>query len=347
MQVMARGYEKMLELQARTDVVLKGFVQNQLLAYRPDAQGLLQRVDDHWPEFDQRCPRKPPGRSISFVLAQWRGQRHVTWVDGEPPEPQWDSLDTIGNYLHQTYDQEEPDEEIEWDFRFHGLQLTEEQVEMMKPAAQREPPGPPVPEYIQKRFASVTAKIQARRKQKIKSRWGKTLASRKTSKAGQKWSKQVEAAGSKAEFAKKLIPKAVQKASRRSFSLLLTKNAKSKAKGKAKNKPHDKTGTAAKAASTKDKAASGGAPAKPWTGAMQWSVIKDHPLLKKVVRVVGASSCPEHIGKQGTVELVQICECAATGAQHSQVSLSIGKAKMCHVDLRDCLLYTSPSPRDS
>ena len=161
------------------------------------------------------------------------------------------------------------------------------------------------------------------------------MASRKTSKAGQKWSKQVEAAGSKAEFAKKLIPKAVQKASRRSFSLLLTKNAKSKAKGKAKNKPHDKTGTAAKAASTKDKAASGGAPAKPWTGAMQWSVIKDHPLLKKVVRVVGASSCPEHIGKQGTVELVQICECAATGAQHSQVSLSIGKAKMCHVDLRD------------
>ena len=316
MHVLARGYDRLRELQAKKDIVLRGFIQNHLISYRPDSQGQLQPVHLHWPDFDQEYPRIPPGRRVSFVQAQWRVKMHESWKDGEPPEPDWSRLDTLGNYLHQSYDKEEKDEPVEWDCRFHGLELTPEQEDMMKPASQRDPPGPPIPEYIKKRVSSVSAGIQARRKNKIKSRWATTLASRKTSKAGLKWTKALSVAGGPVEFAKKLTPKAVQKAARQKFS----KYAKSKAKSKAKTKPKYHT-------CTDD-------PAEAWTGPVEFSVLTDHQLLGKRVRVVGAASCPEHIGKIGDVVLVQMCRCAITGVQHCHVSVSVG-GKTVHADLRD------------
>ena len=43
MHIIAKGHQKLRELQAKTDIVLRGFVQNHLLSFRPDAQGQLRR----------------------------------------------------------------------------------------------------------------------------------------------------------------------------------------------------------------------------------------------------------------------------------------------------------------
>jgi hypothetical protein len=55
--VCGQALEKLQTLQTSKDIVLKGFIQNQLLTYRPDANGQLQRVKDLWPELEEKFPR--------------------------------------------------------------------------------------------------------------------------------------------------------------------------------------------------------------------------------------------------------------------------------------------------
>ena len=323
LHVVCQGYQKLQELQTRTDLVLKGFIQNQLLVYRPNAQNELVRVDSLWPDFAQAHPRTPPGRRIPFTLAQWRIAVHHTWEDGMPPEPDWSSLDTMGNYLHQTYDKEEkPDEAVELDCRFAGLELNQDQIDMIKPAEQREPPGPPVPAHIARRVSHVMATESARRKRKVKSRWAATLASRKSAKHALKWTAQVKAAGGTIQFVKDKMPKAVQHRSRQSFLQKAKQHAKATADGKSTSK-------------TASGGASGPQSTKAWCGNVEWAKVPGHQLMDKVVRVVGGGSAPEYLGKCGKVILVQSRKCINTGIQAYQVSVALTETKTLHLEASD------------
>ena len=98
------GPFELQDLQATTDIVLKRFLQNQLLTHRPNHNGKLVRNEYEWPDQASKHMRLPPLRQIPIALAEWRGQVHLSWPDMQPVALVWSQSDTIGNYIHQMYD---------------------------------------------------------------------------------------------------------------------------------------------------------------------------------------------------------------------------------------------------
>ena len=85
----------------------------------------------------------------------------------------------MGNYIHQMYDQEPPEEVIELDFRFQDLALTPEQIHMARPTLERQK------ELVQDSLVVQRFRAAAKRDRqrgKNKSRWGQTLAQQKIGK---------------------------------------------------------------------------------------------------------------------------------------------------------------------
>ncbi len=55
----------------------------------------------------------------------------------KPVAPDWSQVDSMGNYIHQMYDEEPVEDILLFDFRFEDLQLTEEQLHMARPGQAR------------------------------------------------------------------------------------------------------------------------------------------------------------------------------------------------------------------
>ena len=127
--IMGEAWHQLLQIQQEKDLVLHASISNQLLAFRPDREGQLQRVDTIEAPWTTQHPLLPPFRAIRPATARARLDGARDWPQGSPPEPDWSRLDRLGNYLHQLADV--PDrEEAELDLRFDELQLSPHQLSM-------------------------------------------------------------------------------------------------------------------------------------------------------------------------------------------------------------------------
>ena len=138
-QVLAEAVQRLRQQHAARDIPLTGAIQNQLLMFRPGANGRLQCYADDGPEWSQAHPLRPPGRGISLWSASQRLVLAEGWPEGVPPEPDWAQLDLLGNYLEQLGMPAEPgpDDIVIEDFPIADLELTEEQRLMLRPPEAR------------------------------------------------------------------------------------------------------------------------------------------------------------------------------------------------------------------
>ena len=154
------------EPRPKVDLFLKGFIQNQLLIFRPDHQETLQLFETFRQGWEQDCPRVPPGRGISLETSSKRVVfAQEKWVDGQPAKPDWSLLDKMGNYLEQQHHQDHQkmlDEPI-LDLRFQNLDLSPEQIEMIRPPEERMSDLPKVRHSVAQKTSQLQ-KIQNRRK---------------------------------------------------------------------------------------------------------------------------------------------------------------------------------------
>ena len=82
--VLGQALAKLQELQEKSDVVLKGFVQNQLLVFRPDEHHTFQLIDTCTAAWTQKAQRSPPGRGITPKSAGdrvWAWSRFQHWEE--------------------------------------------------------------------------------------------------------------------------------------------------------------------------------------------------------------------------------------------------------------------------
>jgi hypothetical protein len=170
--VLGQALAKLQELQEKSDVVLKGFVQNQLLVFRPDEHHTFQLIDTCTAAWTQKVERSPPGRGITPKSAGdrvWAWSKFQHWGEmGGPEEPDWTQLDKIGNWLEQNEDPPEaPEDWLLLDCRFEDLQFTEEQLRMMRPPEERLQDLPPVRRGLKEQFE---AKARVEKRQEKTSR---------------------------------------------------------------------------------------------------------------------------------------------------------------------------------
>ena len=191
LHVLDEALEKLF--QNNQNIPLLASLQNQLFIFRPDAQGNLALVDDQAWTREQKVSRKPVGRGICSWTADQRVDQFRRWEGGEPPEPDWTQLDNLGNYLHQMGMPAEPEPEalVIDDFRFDDLDLTPEQVHMLRPVEDRLASLPEVPGHIATRQEAKRRHDQRLTRRKTKSRWAGTLSRRLSSEASQKWRKEL------------------------------------------------------------------------------------------------------------------------------------------------------------
>ena len=95
--IMGEAWHQLLQIQQEKDLVLHASISNQLLAFRPDREGQLQRVDTIEAPWTTQHPLLPPFRAIRPATARARLDGARDWPQGSPPEPDWSKLDRLGN----------------------------------------------------------------------------------------------------------------------------------------------------------------------------------------------------------------------------------------------------------
>ena len=206
--VMGEAWHQMLLLQADRDVVLHAAIKNQLLAFRPDQDGTLQRIDQIIAPWTVQHPLLPPSKGITYRTAQARLEDAASWPEQGPPEPEWQKIDQIGSYLHQL--QEVPGrEEAELDLRFEDLQLTPQQLAMAASPESRLKKLTPVRYGVAAHMESrarIKAAIRHRTQKPGKS--AQKLSARCKRKFAQEALQKLEAAGSLPALSNTIMPAA-------------------------------------------------------------------------------------------------------------------------------------------
>ena len=155
--------------QLNPKVPLEGLIKNQFLVFRPNNEGVLEKIDEGkaW-----AVPILPPTRGIENKLARERLAARAEWVEDKPPRPNWEQLDNA-NFEWDQAPNEMPLAEAEnakvenvLDFEFGNLGLTERQKAMLLPPSARTR-NIEYPEAVRKRTA-------VNMKNKRKNKWGLT-----------------------------------------------------------------------------------------------------------------------------------------------------------------------------
>ena len=159
-------------------VPLEGLIKNQFLVFRPNEQGILEKIDESKP---WAVPTLPPTRGIENKLAIERLDARADWVDGRPPRPDWEAIDTATVQLSEVPNEMPPEEaENMLEFDYEGLELTEHQKLMLLPPETRIRQVE-YPESIRKRFGG-------RKCGKRKNKWGQKFKKLFVEKGRAKWS---------------------------------------------------------------------------------------------------------------------------------------------------------------
>ena len=280
--VMGEAWTQMMALQADKDLVLHGAIKNQLLAFRPDQEGNLQRIDSIRAPWTDKHPLLPPSQGIKPVTACARIDGAAAWPEGGPPEPDWTKVDQLGTYLHQL--QEVPGrEEAELDLRLRDLQLTPQQLAMAASPESRLKTLTPVRHGVAAQMES-RARIRTAIRHRVlrPGKWATKLSARYKQKFAQEANKKLQAAGSMAALSNTIMPGA------------------SGAKA-LKRKPQK----AAWAARKKIGSTAGAGQAQPEVQ-LTYEMIHDHPFLGAQVRVISPATMPELLGKIAKCQVVQL-----------------------------------------
>ena len=319
-QVVSRGLDKLEELQRSTQIILQGAIQNQLLAFRPDAVGDLVCIDD-WPaeEWTKRFPRRPVFRGIPQYLADHRVEEAKNWPEGVPPVPDWSVLDKLGNYLDQRHhpdeDPDDPESQaVVLDGRFADLTLTPAQMEMLVPIEQRISALPRGASHLTKKAAAAK-----KHKTKRRSKWAKMFGQDRFRKQVHLWKAKLVQAGSKASFKLQTFGTATRKHK-------LWHGARAKAKAIAKV----------------EHPALAPVPLAP----VPW---ESSPFLRQDVRIVKPDTHPQMIGLRGEVQ-AHHRKPDETGENQGTLTVFVTRAKgggtfqTVHIPVREvCLVSQLPA----
>ena len=136
--VVSQTLKALDQKEKKNQSILIGAIQNQLLVFRPDAQGKLVSIDDlsRHQKSTSRYLCLPTFRGIPKMVAENRMEAARGWPAGVPLEPDWTVLDRLGNYLdqghHPAEDPEDPESAaVVLDGRFADLALTPEQIQIL------------------------------------------------------------------------------------------------------------------------------------------------------------------------------------------------------------------------
>ena len=94
--VLERGLKSFKECNPR--VPLEGLIKNQFLAVRPTSEGRLERIND---AAEWAVPSMPPTRGIPPAQALERFRDMGTWIENNPPRPDWEKIDTASFSLRE------------------------------------------------------------------------------------------------------------------------------------------------------------------------------------------------------------------------------------------------------
>jgi len=174
---------------------LLGMIQNQMLIYRPTNDGRLLLLDAH-PCSEQLsaagCHRLPPGRGIPMAWVKERVQRAEAWVNGVPPDPEWEQLEGEGipSYLHHDDLEAEPEgEEDMFEMDVADLGLSDEQKKMLLP------PDVRMREMMVEGSGTVRAEARRRASTKRRNKWAAKFGGHFLGKSAAKWKERANAEG--------------------------------------------------------------------------------------------------------------------------------------------------------
>ena len=298
-QILGEALSKFRAAEESERIFVRAFVQNQLLVYRPDQDGQLQPVDDQ--TWARQCPRLPPGRGIPPRVAQQRvGEIRDAWQGGEPPEPDWAILDNLGNYLEQGHDApEDEDQIVEIDCRFEGLQLTEEQIHMMRPPEERLATLQKVRPAVADLTAAQKNRCQHKARSRFRSRWSAKFQKRHHQKASNAWKKRLEDAGGLEGLKSSLTPVLAGAKGQALGRLALQRQAKAEAKAKGQI-TNGKTIKGAKQIAKRQNSG----PIVQKSDQIILTECSEHQLLSQTVRVIDPAGASDRFGQAGVVSAV-------------------------------------------
>ena len=122
-------------MQKNPRVPLEGLIKNQFLVFRPNAEGILEKIDGSQP---WAVPCLPPTRGIENQLAIERQEARALWVENRPPRPNWEEIDNKTFQMSEAPVEMPPSEaENMLDFEFQALELSEHQKLMLLPVETR------------------------------------------------------------------------------------------------------------------------------------------------------------------------------------------------------------------
>jgi hypothetical protein len=278
---------------------VRAIIQNQLFVFRPDHNHqlvLFETLDQGW---EHQYPRFPPGRGIAPSVASKRVVDAASWPWGEPPKPDWSKLDNLGNYLHQVYHQELEAMAAEpiLDMRFQGLQLTPEQIYMLRPPEERFSELPAVRQSIVARQEQLHS--NQRRKLRRANKWATKFKARLHKAQADKMVARLELAGSKDQLRQSIPLKGTT--SKRAYVHALRRKRQRRQAG-LPELPN-------------------GRPRKDSPAQVTFQDLADHGLLNQEVRIISARTHPGRFARTGTVLAAQLRKIADQGP--GQVLLQI------------------------
>ena len=285
--VMGEAWTQMTQLQSVNDLVLHGAIKNQLLAFRPDEEGILQRVDQIEAEWARVHPLLPPSKGITYHTANQRLQSAAHWPSSGPPEPDWKEVDQMGSYLHQI--QEVPGrEEAELDMRFQDLELTPQQIHMTASPESRLKNFVPVRHGVEARMASRkrVEKAQLNKARVKPSPWAQKLSARYNRAFAEASKRKLQAAGSTSALSNTIMPVAS------GAKALKRKLVRARADARAGARKRLQKGAP-------------GAPGQPEVK-ITYQLVTDHQFLGERTRVISPVSHPNLLGKIAVCQVVQL-----------------------------------------
>ena len=191
-QTLGAAADHMVALQEKRDWVLRAALANQLLVFRPSAEGNLVCVDNDLTLQAEGLKRNPPTRGLRPELCEARVLEATTRGLTTFPKPAWEALDDLGDFRQVAPPQGDDDPENTLALPLAQLDLSEKQAFMLRPIQDRVKDL----QFSAETVAQVKSLAERQRnRRKIKGRWSSLLAKRHLQHHTSAWRQKLDDAG--------------------------------------------------------------------------------------------------------------------------------------------------------
>ena len=240
-QCLTQAADHMVNLQEKKDFILRATLANQLLVFRPDAEGNLICIDDDPVLKQHGIQRNPPTRGLRPVHCEARIDEARARGFDTFPKPSWEELDVLGDYRQVAPPFEDANPEDFLQLPAAQLDLTEQQLFMLRPIQERVEDLKHCEETMNQVVGQASRLVKQRAK--VRRRWSGILGARMFGKHSAAWRRKLEDSGRDLrKFARTHTPvvrgaKALRNLGKKSFFMKNLKTNRAQANLKSKADP--------------------------------------------------------------------------------------------------------------